>query len=189
MQLALGSLKNLATLFPCHPSLICAPTLSTCNFFHEWLPFCFFMRLYIRIKWYWSFRPFNLFLSVTPSHSDSVMLPLCFVIFLPRSISMGSSMFIFADTLPKTVSAYPFYCVVSVLILLRDLPFYASVDGEVTWGSGRPCQKRARASSPGGVVCFRFLVARSDVTTPSFWAGGDELAGATGPFHYLHALF
>lgn len=143
----------------------------------------------IWIKWYWSFRLFNLFLNVTLSQSDSVMLPFL-ICHLSTTFNFNGKFCVhFLQHLTKGFLFLPLLLCSVLLILLRDLPFYASDDGEVTWGSGRPCQERARASSPGGVVCFRFLVARSDVTTPSLWAGADELAGATGPFHYLHALF
>lgn len=52
---------------------------------------------------------------------------------------MGSSMFIFADTLPKTVSAYPFYCVVS--------SFY--------WGTYRSMHQLMGRSRGGAVVLVK----------------------------------
>lgn len=69
------------------------------------------------------------------------MLPrcFCFVIFLPHSVSMVSSVFIFSYTLPKTVSAYPFYCVVS----------------SSYWGTNRSMHQLMVRSRGGAVVLVK----------------------------------
>lgn len=135
---------------------------------------------------------FNLFLCATPSQLDSVMLlPLCFVFchFSTTCNFNGKVQCSFSLTLYQRPSLfYPFYCVVSSSYIegpMHQLMGRSRGGGGavvlVKSGRARPRlgASSASASSSPALTSLHPLSGRER----------DELAGATGPFHYLHALF